>query len=671
MSTAGIVVLSAAALAAAGWPLDQLDPAQIHAWRDGREVPLEIVSSSGQLQALRLAVAPSASRWTDTAVYWLSVEPKPGRRAAVPATTQGWTWDADQVYLSAWPTLRGDRWWSAELRRGAARSLVLDLPAAAPAGSVLELAVRTTGAGGQLQLAVEGQVLGAPVVGSAQALTLTFMLDRALPVGAHTLTLLSSAPDPVLVDQLSLPGLAVPLPQLPEPELQRHTPATALGTGDTLLIAHASLRSALPQLVAAHQALGEQVQVVDVQAAYDLYSWGERSPEAIRNYIRFATARWTPAPQRVLLVGAGTVALRGAPPAGRETLIPPYLTDTDPRGEVTCDSCYGRVVASDPRDQLVPDLAVGRLPARSLAEAQALVNKTVAALVSSPGRHSVSPLNCCHRVSGGHRVSRLRRNEVTPGVTSAGAARALLLTDNDRQADGTPDPAGSFVATSEAVAAALPGWDLARLYYAPERPAGGPFDPDVGQLRCQLFRLLDGGNPADPACPPLPATLAPGAALWVYAGHGSPWQWGSTTSSAPVPYLFYLYDADGRRAAGTLPILLSLTCLSGDWANPTLETTEERLLRWSAGGTVASLGSSGLGVNDGHAVFGAAVAHALAQGAELGNAHLAGLRAVTADGAHQDLAYAFSILGDPSVRLPWRPLHQLWLPEVRRVEVRP
>jgi hypothetical protein len=194
---------------------------------------------------------------------------------------------------------------------------------------------------------------------------------------------------------------------------------------------------------------------------------------------------------------------------------------------------------------------------------------------------------------------------------------------------------------------------------------GGALDGDVGRLRCRLFRALDGGAAADRACPPLPTGAEPGAALWVYTGHGSPWQWASTEPAAGVPYLFYLYDADARENGARLPILLTLTCLSGDWANALLETTEERLIRHAGGGTIASLGSAGLGVNDGHATFGAAVAGALAQGAELGEAHRAGLRAVTAGGAHQDLAFAFSLLGDPSLRLPWIPRHALWLPQVR------
>jgi hypothetical protein len=276
---------------------------------------------------------------------------------------------------------------------------------------------------------------------------------------------------------------------------------------------------------------------------------------------------------------------------------------------------------------------VGRLPAHTLDEAQLLISKTVTALQHPP--------------SGPWRT------------------RAVLLADNDQEDDGTPDPAGPFSTTIETVATSLSGYALTRLYYAPGW-SNGVFDGDVGRLRCRLFRALDGGEPGDRACAPNPPGFESGAALWVYTGHGGPWQWAFTSLRAPVPYLAYLYDADGLRNGQRLPILLTLTCLSGDWANPELETSEERLLQRAEGGTVASLGSAGLGVNSGHAVFGAAVAEALAQGSDLGTAHLVGLRAVTAEGAHADLAFAFSLLGDPSVRLPWRVQQQLWVPEVRR-----
>ena len=150
-----------------------------------------------------------------------------------------------------------------------------------------------------------------------------------------------------------------------------------------------------------------------------------------------------------------------------------------------------------------------------------------------------------------------------------------------------------------------------------------------------------------------------------YAGHGSPWQWAETTPSAETPYLWYLYDADARVNEDRLPILLSMTCLSGDFANPTLMTTDERLVLHPGGGVVASLSATGQGVNTGHARLLDGLLPTLFSPTgdrTLGATHLAGLRVLVASREHLDLAYSFGILGDPLVTLPFVPTHAQYVP---------
>jgi hypothetical protein len=145
------------------------------------------------------------------------------------------------------------------------------------------------------------------------------------------------------------------------------------------------------------------------------------------------------------------------------------------------------------------------------------------------------------------------------------------------------------------------------------------------------------------------------------------WQWASTTPQAPVPSLWYLYDANRLRNGTRLPILLSMTCLSGDFANPILQTNDERLLLRVGGGIVASISSSGEGVNTGHArLMGGMLARLYAASGErtLGAAHLAGLEAL--GGATPDLAFAFAVLGDPLITAPFVPVSSASLPLVRR-----
>jgi hypothetical protein len=80
---------------------------------------------------------------------------------------------------------------------------------------------------------------------------------------------------------------------------------------------------------------------------------------------------------------------------------------------------------------------------------------------------------------------------------------------------------------------------------------------------------------------------------------------------------------------------------------------------------VASLSSSGEGVNTAHATLLAGLLPQLGATTgdrSLGAAHLAGLRQVVAAGGPHDLAYAFGILGDPAVALPFVATSTVFVP---------
>jgi hypothetical protein len=165
-------------------------------------------------------------------------------------------------------------------------------------------------------------------------------------------------------------------------------------------------------------------------------------------------------------------------------------------------------------------------------------------------------------------------------------------------------------------------------------------------------------------------TLDSGAAIFTYVGLANFWQWGYTTANASTPYLWYLYDADGRSNGGKLPILMALTCLTGFYHEPLLETTDERLLDWPNGGIVASFSPAGKGVAQGQDVFARGALRALysddASQRSLGAAQLAGFRALLASGENIDLTFTLEILGDPALRLPFVPAAHSFVPLARR-----
>lgn len=630
VSAAGIVSVSDAQLVAVGWS-QPIPRDRVTLTRRGQVLPLTDTGSGFAFIGL-----PNEARWSRESVYWLSIEDTAAPRAALPSRLPTpLSWEPDLHYERHQLTARGDAWWAGELRGSQTLSATLTLPDAIPAGTTLQLRLRATQVRSHaVSMLVDGQSAGMvswsdPPTG-AQVVTRTISLPAHAAGSLRIDLALASSGDTILVDDLTLPAVYPPATATASQPL---TPATAIPNGlagaDLLIITHSSFRSALDPLIAAHAKRGQRAAVVDVQAAYDAYSGGERDPEAIRQLIRQVR------PGAVLLVGAGTVALRQDSPT-RPSFIPPYLVYDVQDGETACDTCYGRLNDGAPTAQVIPDIPVGRFPVATLAEAQTMVAKTATYLTAPP--------------------------------SGAWQSRALVLSDNDFQADGTPDPAGDFTETAETGLAALPrGLNITRLYYAPNLSApSGPFDPNTARLRCHMFRALDGGRPSDHACPEVDPAQS-GVALWIYVGHGSPWQWATTQPTDPTPYLWYLYDADNRRNGDRLPILFSMTCLSGDFANPILQSNDERLVLRSGGGVVASIASAGEGVNTGHArMLRGALAQFYAPSGDrtLGAAHLAGLRAL--QGGTPDLAFSFSILGDPLVAAPFVPVASVYLPVVAR-----
>lgn len=625
----GVVTITDQQFLDAGWPTP-IPRSRIRV--TGRS---GVVGSTDTGAGISFISLPNESRWTQESTYWLSVQDVPASRAALPERLPGpLRWEVDAHYDRHQMTGRGDGWWAGELRGNSAVTATLMLPDFIPAGTPLQITLKATQSrrGHMVGVAVDGQQLSTLTWDDAATGTQVVTLTTALPAhaaGSISIVLRQAiSGDTMLVDSLTLPTVFLPAVAIPGQPL---TPARVLpddATGaDMLIIAPATLQASITPLVAAHTALGRRVVLVDVQAAYDTYSGGERDGNAIRQLVRVAR------PRALLLVGAGTVALRQDAP-NRPTLIPPYSIWLRGDGETACDTCYGRLNDGLPTAQLLPDIPVGRLPVATPDDARVVAEKTVMALLAPP--------------------------------SGAWRGRAVFLTDNDVQPDGTPDAAGAFTPVAQQAAAMLPiGIEVQRLYYAPERAtATGSFDPDTARLRCRLFRTLDGGRTTDRDCPAVDMAQS-GAALWVYIGHGSPWQWATTTPTAPTPYLWYLYDADRLRNGSRLPILLSMTCLSGDFANPVLQSNDERLLLRSGGGVVASFSSSGEGVNTGHAQMLTGALETLYRSTSdrtLGAAHMAALQAL--DGASPELAFAFALLGDPFVSVPFVPSSHIMLPLV-------
>lgn len=609
--TDGRVVLSWAALRDAGLPA-ATDVTTMQCWRNGRELPIQVDASG-----ITVVAQANDSPWSTEATYWLTVGTTAGQRTILPTTpTTPYRWEADQVYQSLVQSERGDSWFAAELRTGSDPvSLMLTLPEQLPAGSQIDLALTpyTVQAGHTLNVWAGNVLIGQVTWDDSQAGPRHVLIttQHPLPAGevALSLTLTSASSDVILLDNLAIPSLLIPLPTITPPVIAPR-PAPPLASADQLIIGKIDLLSALAPLVALKQQQGNTIVVADVEAVYDHYSWGERSPEAIRAYIQAV------APKSVLLLGAGNVRMRVQPDETDPTVIPPYLVRADGvYGAIACDTCYTRSGA-DPLTTLLPAMPIGRLPARTLAEAAVMIGKVIA--------------------------------NATPPAGSW-ANQMLLVSDNDRDAFGTPDSAGPFTPLVDAFRSGLPQLQAQQFIYAPDQPSNaGPYK-DAPALRTKLFTAWDQG-----------------AALMLYTGHANAWQWSFTGPTEPVAHLVSRHDAV-RTNGSRLPILLSMTCLSGAFANPIMASIDEELLRQPGGGIVAALTPAGSGVNTGHATLLAGALPVLASGGTLGKAHMAALaQLLTTPKADWHLAFSYNLLGDPDVRLPQPHDALVYLPGVQR-----
>ncbi len=113
---------------------------------------------------------------------------------------------------------------------------------------------------------------------------------------------------------------------------------------------------------------------VDVEDIVNQVGYGFNTPKQIQAFLKSAMSNWAVPPQYLTLFGDATIdpRLLLCPTYCDPTLLPTDLLFVDRfNGLIPIDYTYSLLVGDD----LNPDLALGRVPARTLAEAQAVVNK--------------------------------------------------------------------------------------------------------------------------------------------------------------------------------------------------------------------------------------------------------------------------------------------------------
>lgn len=157
-------------------------------------------------------------------------------------------------------------------------------------------------------------------------------------------------------------------------EIKANAPSNWLTKGnraDLLLITHNTLAAQFSPLVALRRSQGWRVETVDIEDVYDEISFGHKTASGLSDFLAFTATFWNGKPKYVLLGGDASYDPRNYTNSGNSDLVPTRLVDAG-----TLETASDDALVDFDGDGL-PDLTVGRLPARTPAEAQRMVERLV------------------------------------------------------------------------------------------------------------------------------------------------------------------------------------------------------------------------------------------------------------------------------------------------------
>jgi hypothetical protein len=153
---------------------------------------------------------------------------------------------------------------------------------------------------------------------------------------------------------------------------------TTSHAADLVMIAQRDLFSATEPLRALRSKQGIKVELADVEDVYDEFSFGNKSPQALKDFLLYATTSWKVKPRYVLLVGDASYDAKNYLGLGDSDLVPTKLIDASLM-ETASDDWLADFNADG-----IADLAVGRLAARTPSEASVMVRKIIGYENSAP-----------------------------------------------------------------------------------------------------------------------------------------------------------------------------------------------------------------------------------------------------------------------------------------------
>lgn len=360
---------------------------------------------------------------------------------------------------------------------------------------------------------------------------------------------------------------------------------------------------------------GLTTKVVDYEDVVNQYGYGLPLPAAIHDYLAYALGNWSPAPAYTVLFGSATYNPRNLDcahstcPGGATTwdkdqptfVVTDLVYEDRFQGLIPSDHTMTLLTGND----LVPDIAIGRITANTLAEAEAAVSKIIL-----------------------YEQSQL-----------AGASwqnNLLFVADN-------ADDGGNFYQENlTTVANHIPdSYNSSQLYLLTSDSA------ETAALRDAMLQDVNGD----------------GVSILNYRGHGSVDQWASPAIISTTNQVDFWSNFDEPT------VILSADCLDGNFAFPGIPALSKTLLTLSNGptpvGSAAHWSSTGLGYTNEHSVLHRSFYDGLFDQnmKTIGEAVNHAKMMYDLGGYHESELYSFMLQGDPAMQL-FRLRNQTYLPSI-------
>jgi len=152
---------------------------------------------------------------------------------------------------------------------------------------------------------------------------------------------------------------------------------------DLLVITCRDLMSSLEPLGSLRRGQGLSVTFVDIEDIYDEFSFGNKSPQAIKDFLAYTTTSWKRTPRYVLFAGDASYDPRNYLGFGKTDLVPTRLIDTRFM-ETASDDWF-----ADFNYDGLAEISIGRLVARTAEEATLMVNKLIRYDQSKPSEEAL------------------------------------------------------------------------------------------------------------------------------------------------------------------------------------------------------------------------------------------------------------------------------------------